>query len=288
MYYAAQDAAEYLMVSYGGGAQDQEHRAIRAAVHHAYRDLSTCRDWLWHVTEGSVTGSGDFVLPDGVRNLDALIPPDTVATPTIHVSPADWTRIDTKLPTIDSPVYWTVIKSPEHADRWLLKLAGAPASTTYRFTYRRLPQQIRYMGYEQEARQSGFSVDGAVRRYGTATHFPESMAGIHPYTAQEVIGLAGSLQGTPPAGAKTAVSDYLDLSPTMYTALLSGAEVWLGRLLGKNVEGATTVHARDLRLAFESDVIVPLSGLRAGAYEVSVARALGYYSPSGPDTGVTA
>jgi hypothetical protein len=39
-------------------------------------------------------------------------------------------------------------------------------------------------------------------------------------------------------------------------------------------------------MAFEADVVVPLSGLRSGAYEVSVARALGYYSPSGSDTGV--
>lgn len=285
MYYAAQDAAEYLMVSYGGGAQDQEHRAIRAAVHHAYRDLCACRDWLWHVTEGSATGSGDFVLPEGVRNLDALVPPDTVSTPTVHVSPADWTRLDTKLPQLDSPVYWTIVKSPDHADRWLLKIAGAPASTTYRYTYRRLPQPLRYMGYEDEVRQPGFSPNGAVRRYGTASHFPESLYGIHPYTAQEIIGLAGSLQGVAPVGAKTAVSDYLDISSTMHTALLSGAEVWMARLLGKNVEGAMTVHAKDLRMACEADVVVPLSGLRSGAYEVSVARALGYYSPSGPDTG---
>lgn len=286
MYYAAQDVAEYLMASYGGGAQDSEHRALRAAVHHAYRDLCTCRDWLWHVTEGSVTGSGDFVLPEGVRNLDALIPPDTVSTPAIHVSPADWNRIDTKLPQLDSPVYWTVIKSPLHADRWLLKLAGAPSSTTYRYTYRRLPSPIRYTGLEADARAPGFAPAGAVRRYGTATHFPESHYGIHPYTAQEVIGLAGSMQGTAPVGAKTAVSDYLDISSTMYTPLLSGAEMWMARLLGKNVEGSMTVYAKDLRMACEADVVVPLSGLRSGAYEVSVARALGYYSPSGPDTGV--
>lgn len=286
MYYAAQDVAEYLMSSYGGGSQDSEHRALRAAVHHAYRDLCTCRDWLWHVSEGTVAGTGSFVLPEGVRNLDALIPPQTVSTPTIYVSPADWNRLNTKLPTLDSPVYWTVVRSPLHADRWLLKLAGAPASTTYSYTYRRLPSPIRYMGLDPAVRAPGFAPAGAVRRYGTATHFPESLAGIHPYTAQEVIGLAGSMQGTAPVGALTAVSDFLDISSTMYTALLSGSEMWMARLLGKNVEGAMTVYSKDLRMACEADVVVPLSGLRSGAYDVSVARALGYYSPSGPDTGV--
>jgi hypothetical protein len=30
--------------------------------------------------------------------------------------------------------------------------------------------------------------------------------------------------------------------------------------MGKNVEGATAMHGRDLRLAFEQDTVAPLSG----------------------------
>jgi hypothetical protein len=65
-----------------------------------------------------------------------------------------------------------------------------------------------------------------------------------------------------PDGTKFVVTDYLDISPGMYTALLSGAEVWLARLMGKNIEGATGIYGRDLRMAFESDAVAPLSGRR--------------------------
>jgi hypothetical protein len=65
-----------------------------------------------------------------------------------------------------------------------------------------------------------------------------------------------------PAGTKFVITDYLDISPGMYTALLSGAEVWMARLTGKNIEGATGIYGRDLRMAFESDAMAPLSGRR--------------------------
>ena len=285
MYYAAQDIIEYLMASYGGGAQDAEHRALRAAAHHAYRDVLNARDWLWHVSEATVTGSGDFTLPENVKNIDALVPPQNVAMSTVYVSPTEWTRIDTKFPTLNSPIYWTIVRNESTPDRWMLRIAGSPASTTYRYTFRRRPSPLRYMGYESACRQLGFAPEGAVRRYGTATNFPESLFGVHAYTAQEIIGLNGSLVGTPPQNAKTAVSDYLDVSDSMYTALLSGAEVWLARLMGKNIEGSLAIYQRDLRMAYETDGVAPLAGNRTGASVIGTALALGYYSPSGPDTG---
>lgn len=295
MYYAAQDIIEYLLASTSGGVQDSEHRTLRAAAHNAYRDVINARDWNWHIAEATLTddpsvGSGNgtktFTLPENVKNIDALVPPQDVSIPTVYVTPTDWYRVDIKIPTINAPIYWTVIKDPSTPDRWLLKLAGTTTPSTYKYTYRRRPPMLKYMGYEPAVRQPGFSVTGAVKRYGTATTFPESMYGVNPYTAQEIIGLAGSLVGTPPANAKTAVSDYLDLSDNMYTAVLSGAEVWLARLMGKNVEGATAIYNRDLRLAFEADNVAPIAGTRNGGMFIGTARALGYYSPSGPDTGV--
>lgn len=172
-------------------------------------------------------------------------------------------------------------------NRWQIRLAATPPAGTLYYTYRRMPQPIRYMGYEQICRAPGFSVDGAVRRYGTAATFPDGLSGLHPYTAQEIIGVAGSMIGTPAANAKTAVSDYLDISGYMFTALLSGAEAWLARLTGKNVEGAMTVYQRDLRLAMEADTIAPISGRRGlGGLHAGTPRSLGYYSASAPDTGV--
>lgn len=294
MYYAAQDIIEYLMNSVGGGAQDSEHRMLRAAAHNAYRDVINARDWNWHIAEATLAddptaGSGDgiesFTLPATVKNVDALIPPQNVSTATVYVSPSDWLRLDVKIPTLSSPVYWTLVKDPSAPDRWLLKLAGAPVATTYKYTYRRRPKPLQYMGYEPECRQAGFSVTGAVRRYGTATHHPDGLSGLHPFTAQEIIGLSGSLTATPPANAKTVMSDYVDASDSMFTAILSATEVWLAKLMGKNVEGTLAVYGRDLRMAFEADAPALMSGNRAGLQSSVTARSLGYYSPSGPDTG---
>jgi len=295
MYYAAQDIIEYLMASVGGGAQDSEHAVLRSAAHNAYRDVMNVRDWNWHIAEATLAddpnaGSGNgvetFTLPANVKNIDALVPPQDVSTPTVYVTPTDWYRVDIKIPTLNSPVYWTIIKDPSAPDRWLLKLAGTPVPTTYKYTYRRRPMPLRYMGYEPQCRQPGFSVNGAVKRYGTAEQFPDGLSGMNPYTAQEIIGMNGSLIGTPPNNAKTVVSDYVDASDSMFSAILSCTEVWVAKLTGKNVEGAMTVYGRDLRLAFEADNVAPISGTRNGGMFIGTARALGYYSPSGPDTGV--
>jgi hypothetical protein len=294
MYYAAQDILEYLMNSVGGGAQDGEHRLLRAAVHHAYRDVMNARDWNFHVATGTLDGTGggssdgikSFTLPENVKNIDALIPPMSYPTVTAYVSPSEWQRINIMLPTLNAPIYWTVIKDPSLPDRWQILMAGSPPNIVFNYVYRRRPVPLRYLGYEPDSRQAGFAVNGAVRRYGTAANHPEGLSGLYPFTAQEIIGLNGSLVGTPPTGAKTVVSDYIDASDSMFTAILSGCEVWLARMNGKNVEGALTIYNRDLRLAFESDSVVPISGQRTGSGRLSPARALGYYSPSGADTGV--
>jgi hypothetical protein len=294
MYYAAQDILEYLMNSVGGGAQDGEHRLLRAAVHHAYRDVMNARDWNFHVATGTLDGAGggssngvtSFTLPENVKNIDSLIPPMTYPTITTYVTPSEWQRINVMLPTLNAPIYWTVMKDPSLPDRWQIRMAGAPPDIVFNYVYRRRPVPLRYLGYEPDARQPNFSVNGAVRRYGTAANYPEGLSGLYPFTAQEIIGLSGSLVGTPPTGAKTVVSDYVDASDSMFTAILSGCEAWLARMNGKNVEGALTIHTRDLRMAFEADSVVPISGQRTGGARLSPARALGYYSPPGADTGV--
>lgn len=294
MYYAAQDLLEYLMNSVGGGAQDSEHRLLRAALHHAYRDVMNVRDWNFHASTGTLTtgggGSGNgvtsFTLPENVKNIDALIPPMSYPTVTTYVTPSEWQRINIMLPTLNAPIYWTVMKDPSLPDRWQIRMAGAPPDIEFNYIFRRRPTPLRYFGYEQQTRQPGFSVTGAVKRYGTADQFPEGLAGLYPFTAQEIIGMTGSLVGTPPQNAKTAVSDYVDASDSMFTAILSGAEVWLARMNGKNIEGAMTIYNKDLRMAFEADSVVPISGQRTGGARLSSARALGYYSPSGADTGV--
>lgn len=297
MYYAAQDILEYLMASLGGGAQEAEHRVLRMAAHSAMRDVANARDWRWYETESplpqAVANSNNkvFILPENVKNVDSVVPPDRT-TITEYVVPREWRRLEIYTLPTPSPLYWTVVRCPTKPDRWQMMFAGNPTgidpSLTYYFTYRRSPPPLRYMGYEEVCRDGSLdanSAPGAVKRYGTAANFPEGMSGVHPYTAQEILGLANSLIGTPPNNAKTVVSDFLDLSPHMYTAVLSGAEMWLSRLLGKNVEGATAVFHRDMRLAMEADQITPISGQRSFGALYSP-RAMGYYSPTQADTGV--
>jgi hypothetical protein len=293
MYYCAQDIVEYLMNSVGGGSQDSEHRVLRAAAHHGYRDVVNIRDWNWHVSSGDLTddtvGSGDgvktFTLPVGVRNIDALIPPRTSAAPAVYVSPEEWERLNVTLPTISLPLYWTAMRDPSAPDRWQVKIVGNPVGVTYRFTYRRRPAPLKYMGFEDACKDVASPPSGVVKRYGTALHYPEGASGIYPFTAEEIVGVADSLTGSPAAGAKTLISDHLDVSETMFTAVLSCAEMWLAKMLGKNVEGAMSVYQRDLRLALEADVISPVSGRRSSWPYIGTARVLGYYSPSGPDAG---
>lgn len=308
MYYAAQDVMEYLMSSSGGGAQDSEHRSLRAAVHHAYRDVSLAKDWLWYITDAQLAndgaGSGDgiktFTLPANVNNVDALVPPDRV-TITSYITPAEWRKLESWTLSSGDPIYWTLMKDPAMSDRWQLRIAGTPQSLStgehFYYTYRRKPQPLRYMGYETVCRNGSLTAGdapGAVKRYGTSANYPESMSGVYPFVAQERLGVSGSLIGTVPTGAKTVVSDYLDVSENMYTAVLSCAEAWLARLMGKNVEGALGIYQRDLRLAMETDVVAPISGRRAGidrypdmmsAPFAGTPRTLGYYGASGPDTG---
>jgi len=114
-------------------------------------------------------------------------------------------------------------------------------------------------------------VGSVLRVSGDATYHPEGLAGMHPYVMEAMITSvpsATALFAHSPevsaanAGSKYLITDILDISPSMYTALLSGAEVWVSRLLGKNIEGATGVYGRDLRLAYEADTLAPISGRR--------------------------
>jgi len=305
MYYAAQDVMEYLMASTGGGAQDSEHRALRAAVHHAYRDVAHAKDWLWYVTdaelEDAAVGSGDgiktFTLPADVNNVDALIPPDRV-TVTSFITPAEWRKLVSWSLSSGDPIYWTVMKDPDLPDRWQLRLAGTPPAfgSSFYYTYRRKPAPLKYMGYETVCRNGSLNAGnapGAVKRYGTSANYPESMFGIYPFVGQERLGLAGSLVGSNDGRAKTVVSDYLDVSENMFTAIMSCSEMWLARLMGKNIEGAAAVYQRDIRLAMEADVVAPISGRRTATDRypeltspafAGTPRSLGYYSQSAPDT----
>jgi hypothetical protein len=87
---------------------------------------------------------------------------------------------------------------------------------------------------------------------------------------------------TLPANTKYSITDVIDASPQMYTAILSACEMWYARMAGKPFNEAMVVFTRDLRLAMEFDNVAPLSG-RPSGYTFSTARSAGWYSSIQPD-----
>ena len=290
-----------MMSTTGGGAQDQEHRVLRQAVFHAYRDLVTVRDWRWyHTTEHVDLSVRDsltrHVLPWGTQSVDAF----HIGNPGItaeYVSPTEWERVMASPNAKLVRLIWTVKPSTFMADRFeVLMWNGALYDTTAVMTYRRRPRDLRLTGWEPASRSGladwnnsnltgvgtdfdAFMVGSVLRASGSQAYHPEGLAGMHPYKAEGLILSVASptsmvvySPAAPPiamASTKYIVTDYLDISPGMYTSLLSACEVWVARLLGKNVEGATGAYGRDLRLAFEGDAMAALSGRtdsRAGYY----------------------
>lgn len=292
--YAAYDVIEMLLATTGGGAQDQEHRVLRQALFHAYRDLVTVRDWRWHHTVDEVDLLPSelvttYTLPWGVQSVDAIALTYPMVTAE-YLSPTDWERIVHSQLKEMARLVWTVVPSRSVLDRYEVRiLNGYRYGQCATLTYRRRPRDLRFTGWERDNRTGTISWDGKTAT-GTGTNWsnqtvgcvlrvsgdpkkaPESLAGMTPYRDEALIHRVdnGSVLHTVGApnnvsynDTRFIISDLLDISPGMLTALLSGAEVWAARLLGKNIEGATGVYGRDLRMAFESDATAPLSGRRS-------------------------
>jgi hypothetical protein len=260
---------------------------------HAYRDLVTVRDWRWYHTAESITLAPKedittVTLPWGVQSVDAITlkQPHVVAE---YVDPTEWHRIQSSPFRELVRLIWTVIPSKFSPDRYDLKiLNGHKFNETCSLTYRRRPKDLCFTGWEPTSRigkvnWAGTAANGdgtqfsnqmlgcVLRVSGNPDKHPESLAGITPYRDEGLItGIESQTKlyawspatGIAYSGTKYVVTDYLDISPGMYTALLSGAEVWLSRLSSKNIEGAMGVYGRDLRMAYESDAVAPLSGRR--------------------------
>lgn len=373
---AAQDVVDYLLTATGGGAQDGEHKAVRQAVIHAYREVVQCRQWLWHTKSDSfvaenvtaaVTGivvgqqqisvastanlvagrlitCGDFFdepcritglaagivtvdkaakrsmaagespvltmqtfydLPEELRDIDALVT-HTVGTLHCYLTPQEWHRLEINTRGSGEPYYYTIMRSDSQPDRYQIRFVGIPTNgTVVHYTYRYTPKEIKYMGYERLCRQGTVSASGTTV-VGNGTAFPEDIAGsvirfgttstdadpigsLAPFVHERKV--VGRLNDTSltidrplsaPALTRYAITDQLDASPTMYTAILSAAEMWYARLAGKPGDTAVQMFARDLRMAMEQDVVSPLSG-RPNHLPYPTPRTMGWTSEPLPD-----
>lgn len=92
-----------------------------------------------------------------------------------------------------------------------------------------------------------------------------------------------SQNSTPlPEGTNYAITDIIDASPQMWSAMLSACEMWYARTAGKPMNEAMAAFNRDLRIAMETDYFTPVSG-QANNYGMATPRSMGWYSPPLPD-----
>ena len=289
--YTAFDVIEYLFSTTGGGAQDQEHRVLRQSLFHGYREVVTARDWRWyHTVEelGIAPVLTTHTLPWGVASVDSVQVTEPVMLAT-YVEPMEFERLQRNQYRELVRLVWTIVPSEFSPDRYDLKILNGDRSVrSATLTYRRRPRDLRCTGWEPTSRVGTVNWNGSeasgqgtefsnqmlgavIRVSGDPKKHPESLAGMTPFKDEGLIcEVANStkLRAWSPAGGmsytgtKYVITDYLDISPGMYSALLSSCEMWLSRLSGKNLEGSMGVYGRDLRLAFEQDAMAPLSGRR--------------------------
>jgi hypothetical protein len=309
--FTAQDLVYHLLSSTGGGAQDGEHSAVRMAVVHGVREVMQSKDWLWHTKQASFTTDSSAttpptLLPYSVKTLDTLIS-DNTGSQIAYISPNEYLQMRANQTGVAEPFYYTILRSEAYPQQYEIKFVyDAIDNLIFHYTYRRTPEQIRYMGYEETARvgtiagtsgataitgtDTTFPKDaaGRVLRIGTADNHPEPVGSLVPYDSEYLIAsrasgtaltLESNLEDTVSA-VKYVITDEVDASPQMWTACLSACEMWYARMAGKPAGEVTALFNRDLRLALESDAISP-SGTVSRVY--ATPRSMGWHSNLLPD-----
>lgn len=247
-----------------------------------------------------------YDLPLDMKDIDALVT-NTVGTLHCYITPQEWQRLEVNTRGAGEPYYYTVMRSDKDPERYQVRFVGVPTNTTVvHYTYRYRPEPIKYMGYERVCRQgsiqcngntvsgnaTAFPADsvGRVIRFGSTTNDAEPVGSLSPYTNESVIAsrpsptlltIEGSLTLTPTT--KYAITDSLDASPQMYTAILSAADMWYARIANKPGDAPAAAFGRDLRIAMENDVVSPMSGWPQAGRITRTARTQGWYSPVLPD-----
>ena len=249
-----------------------------------------------------------YDLPANVKDIDALCT-ETVGTLHCYIAPKEWQRLEINTRGAGEPYYYTIMRSDVNPDRYQIRFVGVPTDgTVVSYTYRYTPDPIRLMGYEASCRAgtastSGTTVaisgntlpqqlDDTVIRFGTATTNADPIGSLTPFVFERRITARvndttltiDSALPSSMSGVKYAVSDLLECSPQMYTAILSAAEMWYARLAGKPAVEVVQLFNRDLRLAMENDVVSPLSG-RPRMIDFPTARSMGWKSAQLPDQG---
>ena len=199
-------------------------------------------------------GYYEHLLPWGVQSVDSIAMNEPVGWnyQAAYLEPRDFNRLYANTTWNSStPAVWTVDKSPLAFDRYRVRvLQGYTWPATGTLTYRRRPRDLRYTGFEPNARKGLCSWDqewtasltsnkwrenmvGCVLRIIDDTSYhPESLTGMHAYEDEGVIydiqeGTDTDASILSPTGkhqtyneCKYIITDALDVSPGMYSCLL--------------------------------------------------------------------
>lgn len=250
-----------------------------------------------------------YDLPADVKDIDSLMT-ETVGTLHFYVTPQEWMQLQVNTRGSGEPYYYTVMRSDVDPERFQVRFVGVPQDgTVVYYTYRYIPSEIRLMGYEPSCRQGTATVadntavvtisgntlplgmNYAAIRFGTATTEADPVGALNPWVYERQIKsrdtntqltMTTSMPGV--TAVKYAISDIIDCSPQMWTAMLSAVEMWYARLAGKPAGDIVPLFNRDLRLAMENDVISPMSG-RQYVKHYPTPRTMGYHSTPLNDVG---
>lgn len=276
-----------------------------------------------------------YDLPPDLKDIDTLVT-NTVGTLHCYLTPQEWQRLEINTRGAGEPYYYTIMRSDVNPERWQIRFVGVPTNgTVVNYTYRIIPQPIKYMGYERICRQGTVELttpSGEPTVTGTGTAFPQDCAGCYirfgslgmeaepightvPFVMERMVDRwvsptslkvtshtigqrtnsysienpapaipYASPTATLPPNTKYAITDIIDASPQMYTAMLSAVEMWYARVGGKPAADSMALFGRDLRLAMENDQIAPLSG-RPHNTPYPTPRSMGWHSELMPDVG---
>lgn len=253
-----------------------------------------------------ITPQTYYDLPEDLKDIDALVT-NTVGTLHTYITPQEWQRLEINTRGAGEPYYYTVMRSDTDTDRWQIRFVGVPTNgTPVHFTYRYRPREIRYTGYEKFCRAGrisstlyGYTVTGtdtefpegivgSVLRFGTSAEDPDPVGGTFPFQHERYITARASATQLSIANAPAATSvrycitDPIDASPTMYTAIIGACELWYARIAGKPADAPMAAFNRDLRIAMENDVVSPRSG-RPYHTPYPTPRSMGWHSELLPD-----
>lgn len=243
-----------------------------------------------------------YDLPEELKDIDTLVT-HTVGTLHCYITPQEWHRLEINTRGSGEPYYYTIMRSDVTPSCFQIRFVGIPTDgTVIHYTYRYRPKEIKWMGYENATRQGTVTVqpdlrtvtgtdtefpsdiNGSVIRFGTASDEPEPVGSLYPFVRERVIAARGSDTSltvtenlATRANVKYCITDAIDASPTMYTAILSACEMWYARIAGKPYDNAMQAFNRDLRIAMENDQIAPLSG-RPFKNPYPTPRTMGWHS----------